>query len=92
VHLFKASVCTSIWDVHLIEIVHSNDQIQYVNHLEYNNVACRLAKADTHEQHGWPHLAYGASKTGVILLSKIQQANIDKDSSRQDIVINSVSC
>jgi hypothetical protein len=53
-------------------------------------VRCRQAKTDTHEQNGWPHNAYGASKVGVILLSKIQQANIDKDTSRQDIVINAV--
>jgi hypothetical protein len=53
-------------------------------------VWCRQAKADTHEQHGWPHNTYAASKVGVILLSKIQQANIDKDPSRQDIVINAV--
>jgi carbonyl reductase 1 len=52
---------------------------------------CRQAKAGTHEQHGWPTSAYGVSKAGLILATRIQQANIDKDSSRQDIVINAVS-
>jgi hypothetical protein len=53
--------------------------------------ACSLAKAGTHEQHGWPSTGYGISKAGIILLTRIQQANIDKDPNRQDIVINAVS-
>lgn len=51
---------------------------------------CRHAKEGVHQQHGWANTAYGTSKIGVILLTKFQQAEIDKDTSRQDIVINSV--
>jgi NAD(P)-dependent dehydrogenase (short-subunit alcohol dehydrogenase family) len=45
-------------------------------------------KAGDHTSKGWPSTAYGVSKIGVTLLSVIQQRDLDKDTSRQDIVVN----
>ena len=51
----------------------------------------RNAKENTHKQQGWANSAYGMSKMAVIILSKIQQYDVDQDQTRPDIVINSVS-
>jgi len=45
-------------------------------------------KKGVHKDEGWPESAYGISKTGVTLVSAIQQRDIDADKSRTDIVIN----
>jgi len=51
------------------------------------------AKAGVLAENGWPgpdylYGVYGTSKYGLNILTRIQQANIDKDTTRQDIVIN----
>lgn len=46
------------------------------------------AKAGDVKSSGWPESAYGMSKVGLTAVSLVQQADIDKDSSREDIVIN----
>jgi len=40
------------------------------------------------KQKGWPESGYGNSKMGLTCASMIMQSDIDKDISRQDIVIN----
>jgi len=45
-------------------------------------------KKGIHKDQGWPETAYGVSKTGVSLLSAMQQRDIDADKTRTDIVIN----
>jgi len=45
-------------------------------------------KKGMHKEQGWPETAYGISKTGVTLMSAIQQRDIDTDKSRTDIIIN----
>jgi len=45
-------------------------------------------KKGVHKEEGWPETAYGISKTGVTLVSALQQRDIDADKSRTDIVIN----
>jgi carbonyl reductase 1 len=47
------------------------------------------AKAGTHEKEGWPNTAYGASKMGVTVMTPILQTQVDADTSRDDIIINS---
>jgi len=47
------------------------------------------AKAGTHNEHGWPNVAYFVSKIGVSALSRVQQKMMDKDP-RDDIVVNFV--
>ncbi|XP_033743198.1 carbonyl reductase [NADPH] 1-like [Pecten maximus] len=46
------------------------------------------AKKDAHQKEGWPNTAYGVSKIGVTAMSLIQQRELLKDSSRQDIIVN----
>jgi len=44
----------------------------------------------THAQKGWPNSTYVVSKVGLSAMSRMQQRDIDKDSTRSDIVINHV--
>ncbi|KAL4230737.1 hypothetical protein ACF0H5_011112 [Mactra antiquata] len=46
------------------------------------------AKDGTFKSKGWPESAYGVSKIGVTLMTYVQQRELNKDSSRSDIVIN----
>lgn len=46
------------------------------------------AKNNCHEKDGWPSSAYGISKTGVTLMSMIQQVDLDKDKTKKDIIVN----
>lgn len=55
---------------------------------KYMNKFVEAAKKELHTQEGWPSTAYGVSKIGVTLLSRIQQAMIDADTTRNDIIIN----
>ena len=52
------------------------------------NEFVKLTKENKHNEHGWPSTAYGVSKVGVSLMTPIQQATIDNDKSRTDIIIN----
>jgi len=45
-------------------------------------------KSGDFKQKGWPESAYGNSKLGLTCASIIMQSDVDKDESRQDIVIN----
>lgn len=47
--------------------------------------------AGKHEAAGWPSTAYGVSKIGVTLMAKLQQEVIDQDTTKKDIIVNSVS-
>ena len=49
----------------------------------------RAAKDGTVKEKGWAETAYGTSKLGLITLTRIQGADIDKTG--KDILINSVS-
>ncbi len=51
----------------------------------------RLVKDGKHEEKGWTSFVYPASKIGVTDLTIFQQKDFDEDSSREDIVVNSVS-
>ena len=44
----------------------------------------------SHADNGWPNSTYVVSKVGVSALTRIQQREMEKDSSRSDIVINHV--
>ncbi|XP_071495584.1 carbonyl reductase [NADPH] 1-like [Diadema antillarum] len=49
----------------------------------------KVQKAGTIAQEGWMEWSYGISKLGVVSLATMQAQEISKDSSRQDILINS---
>lgn len=40
---------------------------------------------------GWPKSAYATTKLGLRLIAPLQQQELDKDSTREDIIINAVS-
>jgi len=44
----------------------------------------------THSQKGWPNSTYVVSKVGLSALTRIQQREINKDSTRSDIAINHI--
>ena len=44
----------------------------------------------SHEEKGWPNGSYVVSKVGLSALTRIQQREMDKDSTRTDIAINHV--
>ena len=46
--------------------------------------------AGTYQEQGWPQSAYGISKLGVTLVAPILQRDIDADTTRSDIIVNSV--
>lgn len=46
------------------------------------------AKAGNHKDLGFADTSYGMSKLGVTAATIVQQADMDKDTSRQDVVIN----
>merc|ERR1712168_880614 len=46
------------------------------------------AQAGTHKALGFADTTYGMSKVGVTAMSIIQQAELDQDTTRQDIVLN----
>ena len=48
------------------------------------------AHAGNHAEKGWPNSTYVVSKVGLSALSRIQQREINKDTSRNDVVINHV--
>ena len=48
------------------------------------------AHAGNHAEKGWPNSTYVVSKVGLSALSRIQQREMNKDTSRNDIVINHV--
>jgi len=48
----------------------------------------QAAKSGNHKQLGFADTAYGMSKLGVTAATIVQQAEMDKDTSRQDVVIN----
>ncbi len=50
-----------------------------------------LASQGRHTKAGWPHNAYGASKVGLTVLTRVQQAMLDRERPGEDIVVNSVS-
>lgn len=55
------------------------------------NVFChRAAQAGNHFELGYPNSCYVVSKVGVSALTQIQQRTFDNDTSRIDLVINSV--
>ncbi|KAI0210438.1 Carbonyl reductase [NADPH] 3 [Lamellibrachia satsuma] len=45
-------------------------------------------KNGVHEVNGWPSSAYGVSKIGVTVMTPIQQAELDADKTRSDLVVN----
>ena len=47
-------------------------------------------KDGSHEEKGWPNGSYVVSKVGLSALTRIQQREMDKDSTRTDIAINHV--
>ena len=49
------------------------------------------AKADKQAERGWSMSNYGVSKLGLIALTRIQGQAVTKDTSRQDVLVNSVS-
>eukprot|EP00088_Acartia_fossae_P053007 TRINITY_DN6015_c0_g1_i11.p1 TRINITY_DN6015_c0_g1~~TRINITY_DN6015_c0_g1_i11.p1 ORF type:complete len:290 (-),score=84.42 TRINITY_DN6015_c0_g1_i11:580-1449(-) len=48
------------------------------------------ANAGTHREHGWHNSTYSASKIGLSALSRIQQRELAKDTTRPDIVVSHV--
>ena len=48
------------------------------------------AKYDNLQEKGWPKSTYVVSKVGLSALTRIQQREINKDKSRQDIAINHI--
>ena len=50
----------------------------------------RAAKDEKVEENGWTTWGYAITKIGVRLMTPIQQAMIDEDTSRKDIIINCV--
>jgi len=55
------------------------------------NVYCSDVRNGNHLELGWPRSTYGVSKLGVTLMTGIQQRELSADSSKPDIVVNSVS-
>lgn len=79
-------------NMNIIEFLFKNQLT--INMYIYVNVALftlRAAKDGTATSKGYPESAYGMSKVGVTAATIVQQAEIDKDTSRTDIVINAVS-
>jgi len=52
------------------------------------NEFVQAAKDGNHKELGFADTTYGMSKVGVTAISIVQQAELDKDTSRQDIVLN----
>ena len=50
----------------------------------------QAAEAGNHAEKGWPNSTYRVSKVGLSSLSRIQQREMNKDTSRTDIAINHV--
>lgn len=50
----------------------------------------KSANDGSHEGKGWPNSTYVVSKVGLSALSRIQQHEMDSDSSRQDVVVNHI--
>ena len=51
----------------------------------------RDVKSGVHGANGWPNSAYGVSKIGVTVMTPIQQAELDADETKSDLVVNCVS-
>ncbi|KAK2177136.1 hypothetical protein NP493_616g00025 [Ridgeia piscesae] len=45
-------------------------------------------KNGVHQANGWANSAYGVSKIGVTVMTPIQQAELDADETRSDLVVN----
>ena len=64
---------------------------------QYSDMSCdvgcpnRCADAGTCHVNGWPTFAYGVSKIGVTVMTKIQQKEMDQSGHKSDVLINSVS-
>ena len=67
------------------------DEILRKQNLAVDLMQYRAAQDATVKEKGWPEMAYGASKVGVTLMTRIQQMQLAKDSSHPDIIVNSVS-
>lgn len=55
------------------------------------DLICSDVRNNTWKEAGWPEFSYGMSKLGITALSIIQQNDMDKDTYRNDIVVNAVS-
>lgn len=69
----------------------SSDSTLTVKQLdEMMNNFIESAQAGNHAEKGWPNSTYAVSKVGLSALSRIQQRDMDADTSRDDVVINHI--
>jgi len=68
----------------------ANENLTYEELDGLMNEFIETTQNESHSEKGWPNSSYVVSKVGLSALSRIQQREIAKDSSRSDIAVNYV--